>query len=234
MRQPDAAVRPASTAGVRAPAVGQSWRYAKQDFYSKTLIDDQVDRVAAVGSTVDIESSSEAAKNAPAESSWGTSWLRKYIPHRDTPAGPLPSEVQEPWGRILVDPHWSQVQVYETPVPLWPAQLVPGWHTYVNTKYKSPSNDEGLPWEQTMTARNWETITVPAGKFRALRFTNLINFRSVDFSKDAAQRQETVWFAPEVGRWVARESAGTYYIDDSSVDTPYNESAYRWELIEWT
>jgi hypothetical protein len=37
-----------------------------------------------------------------------------------------------------------------------------------------------------------------------------------------------------VGRWVARESSGTYYIDDSAGDTPYNESAYRWELLEWT
>jgi hypothetical protein len=45
---------------------------------------------------------------------------------------------------------------------------------------------------------------------------------------------ETIWFAPEVGRWVVRESTGSYYMDDSSVDTPYSESGYRWELLEWT
>ena len=85
-----------------------------------------------------------------------------------------------------------------------------------------------------MTARNWERISGACREFKALRFSNMINFRSVDFSHSACQREETVWFAPEVGRWVARESAGSYYIEDSSVDTPYNESGYRWELLEWT
>ena len=98
----------------------------------------------------------------------------------------------------------------------------------------TPGNQAGLPWDQTMTARDWEMISVPAGQFRALRFANLINFRSTDFSRAACQRQETIWFAPEVGRWVARESSGIYYINDSSVDTPYNEPGYRWELLEWT
>ena len=85
-----------------------------------------------------------------------------------------------------------------------------------------------------MTARGWEMVSVPAGQFKALKFTNLINFRSTDFSRAACQRQETIWFAPEVGRWVARESSGIYYINDSSVDTPYNEPGFRWELLEWT
>lgn len=53
-------------------------------------------------------------------------------------------------------------------------------------------------------------------------------------SSVALSRQETVWFAPETGRWVARESSGSYYVQDSSVDTPYDESAYRWDLLAWT
>ncbi len=233
--RPGAPGQAVAAPGIRPPALGQSWHYAKRDLYTHSLIDDQVDLVAAVGGTVDIDSRSEADKAAgTANSSWGTSWLRKYVPHHETPTGPLPSEIQDPWGKVLVDPHWSQVQVYETPIPLWPSQLVPGWRIYINTKYKTPSNEDGLPWEQTMTARNWERITVPAGSFNALRFSNMINFRSVDFSRSACQREETVWFAPEVGRWVARESAGSYYIEDSSVDTPYNESGYRWELVAWT
>jgi hypothetical protein len=136
---------------------------------------------------------------------------------------------------VLVDPHWGQVQVYESPIPLWPPQLIPGWHTYINTKYKTPNHEvDGLPWSQTMTAQEWETVNVPAGRFRALRFINRIDFRSTDFSHTAAQRQERIWFAPEVGRWVARESSGSFYIEDSSVDTPYDEPGYRWELLEWS
>lgn len=220
---------------VRPPAVGQSWRYAKHEYYTRRLIDDQIDRVAAVGSTIEINSSADANKpKDAAPEAWGTAWLSKYIPHRETPTGPLPSEVQEPWGSVLVDPHWGQVQVYERPIALWPKRLVAGWKEYFNTKYKTPSNEDGLPWEQTMAAHGWETISVPAGQFKTLRFTNMISFRSTDFSHAGAQRQETVWFAPEVGRWVARESTGSYYIDDSSVDTPYDEAGYRWELLEWT
>ncbi len=85
-----------------------------------------------------------------------------------------------------------------------------------------------------MRAEEWENVHVPAGQFRALRFVNMIDFRSTDFSREAAHRQEKLWFAPEVGRWVARECSGSYYIEDSSVDTPYDEPAYRWELLEWS
>ena len=219
----------------RQPAAGQSWHYVKSDFYTHKIIDDQIDRITAVGSTVDIDSQSEAASSAKTEhATWGTAWLSKYIPHSASPDAALPSEIQQPWGKVLVDPHWSQVQVYETPIPLWPTQLQPGWKYHIDTKYKIPSNQDGLPWDQTMTAHAWETVTVPAGTFKALRYQNLINFRSTDFSRDAAQRMESIWFAPEVGRWVIRESTGSYYMDDSSVDTPYDESGYRWELLEWT
>jgi hypothetical protein len=215
--------------------VGQSWRYAKHEFYTRALVDDELDRVAAVGGTIEIDSSSEADKRTnEATPAWGTTWLSKYIPHREIPTGPLPSEVQEPWGSVLVDPHWGQVQVYEQPIPLWPASLTAGWKQFFRTRYKTPSNEQGLPWEQTMAAHGWETVSVPAGQFKTLRFTNMISFRSTDFSHADSQRQETVWFSPEVGRWVARESTGSYYIDDSSVDTPYDEAGYRWELLAWT
>jgi hypothetical protein len=234
MRRPGAAPPAASASAVRSPAVGQSWRYAKSDIFTRALVDDQIDQVAAVGRTIDIDSRSEAAKNQKTVSKWGDSWLRKYIPRRELPEGPLPSEIQAPWGQVLVDPHWSQVQVYEGPIPLWPAELSPGWKSHFNTKYKTPGHEDGLQWEQTMAAHDWETIIVPAGKFRALRFTNMINFKSADFSRDNSQRKETLWFAPEVGRWVARESTGIYYIDDSSVDTPYDDPGFRWELTEWT
>jgi hypothetical protein len=220
---------------LRQPAVGQSWRYAKHDYYTGKVIDNQVDRITAVGSTIDIDSRSEAVSAAKTgRSSWGSSWLSKYVPHPNSPDAALPSEIQQPWGRVLVDPHWSQVQVFETPIPLWPIQLQPDWKYHVLTKYKTPSNQDGLPWDQTMTAHAWESITVPAGTFKALRYTNLINFRSADYARTASQRTESIWFAPEMGRWVVRESTGIYWFDDSAADTPYNESGYRWELLAWT
>jgi hypothetical protein len=220
---------------VRQPMVGQSWHYAKRDIFTHAALDDQVDRVATVDHSVEIDSSYQASSDeAAAGSRWGLGLLRKYMGHRDSPAGALPSEIQNPWGMVSVDPHWSQVQVYETPIPLWPTQLRPGWQTRVRTKYKTPANQEGLSWEQTMKAHAWETVSVPAGRFRALRYTNMIQFQSGDLARTASVRQETLWFAPEVGRWVARESTGSYYLQDSVVDQPYNEGGFRWELLEWS
>src|ERR1700690_311483 len=92
MRRPDIAKGDGSgpTAGspaVRAPAVGQSWRYSKRDIFTHTIVDDQIDRVAAVGRTIDIDSRSEASKDGKTEK-WGSAWLRKYIPRRELPEGP--------------------------------------------------------------------------------------------------------------------------------------------------
>ncbi len=219
----------------RKPVVGQTWRYSKQDLFSGSHVDFQLDRVAAVGTTVEIASNVEAVKAVEADgSTLSEEILKQYAANHDKPAGALPSEIQDPWGMILADPHWGQVQVYESPIPLWPALLQPGWRTHFKTKYKTPSHQKALLWDQTMRAREWESVTVPAGQFNALRFTNMINFTSSDMMRTVSSRTETIWFAPEVGRWVARESSGSYYPANSAIDTPISESSYRWELIGWS
>jgi hypothetical protein len=219
---------------VRAPQVGQSWRYAKHDLITRAVLDIEVNEVSTVGQTVAINSRTDdgtAAKAAPA--SWGIGWLRRYFRH-DRPDGPLPGEVQAPWGRILVDPHWGHVQAYEAPLPLWPSELRTGWKTRVQSKYKSDESELELRWDQEMKAEAWETISVPAGQFKVLRYVNSIRFRDADQSRKDSRRHETIWFAPEVGRWVARESSGTYYLDDSVDDRQQNDIGFRWELLGWT
>jgi hypothetical protein len=223
-----------SSAQVRQPVVGQSWHYAKRDIFTHAAVDDQVDRVATVDHSVEIDSTYQASGNETAGSRWGLGLLRKYTGHRDAPTGALPSEIQDPWGMVSADSHWSQVQVYETPIPLWPTELRPGWQTRVSTHYKTPTYQEGLSWDQTMKANAWGTVSVPAGQFKALRYTNTIRFQNGDFARTASVRHETLWFAPEVGRWVARESTGSYYLEDSVVDQPYNEAGFRWDLLEWS
>jgi hypothetical protein len=232
-RQPEA-METTPTPNIRQPVVGQSWRYAKHDLFTRALVDTQVDRVTAVDRTVEIDSRAEAASDEKAANSrWGEEFLRKYV-RRATPGGDLPSEIQEPWGMVLVDPHWAQVQVYEKPIPLWPEQLRPGWQIEISTMYKTPINQDGLAWDQTMKAHAWEMITVPAGQFKTLRFSNLIKYRNGDITRTDSVRQETLWFAPEVGRWVVRESRGSFYVEDSLIVQPYNENGFRWELLEWS
>jgi hypothetical protein len=221
-----------AAASVRRPTVGQTWRYAKHDFFTGAIVDTQVDLVTAVGQTIQIESHSETTTERPVRyPSWDARWWQKYL-GQDSPAAAVPMEIQEPWGMVLVDPHWSQLQAYEKPIPLWPTQLRPGWSTTVGTYYKIPDSNETMPWQVTMYAQRWEPITVPAGHFTALRYFNLINFRYTNVSERVAgQRKENIWFAPEIGRWVVRESIGTFRED---LGVAVDESSYRWELLNWT
>jgi hypothetical protein len=212
---------------VRGPKTGQWWRYAKRDAITRKLVEEQVARVSEVGDTVTIECQREAGEE---RRSWGSKWL-----HRDrrTAGEELQAEVQQPWGMILVDPHWDPLQVYRTPIPLWPTELRAGWSSLINTKFKTPLSADENSWQQTMQAHAWETIRVPAGEFLALRYTNRINFTHADFSRMDSVREETLWFAPDVGRWVARRTSGTYYIQDSSIDTPFEEGSHHWDLLAW-
>src|ERR1700761_998708 len=136
-------------AAIRPPAVGQTWRYAKRNLFSGKLLDNQVDQVAALGEVVRIDSRSEAGA-ANVKKSWGKVWLEKYV-GTDNPIGPLPSEIQQPWGSVLVDPHWSELQVYEKAIPLWPERLESGWSGRFNTEYKTPAHQGALAWDQSMT-----------------------------------------------------------------------------------
>jgi hypothetical protein len=222
----------AAVAAVRPPMTGQSWRYAKHDLFSGALLDTQVDRVSAVDRTIEIESHTEGDATADT-SSTDASWWRKHFDH-PKPAIVLPTEIQSSWGMVLVDPHWGGVQVYEPSIPLWPTTLQPGWQTQIKAKYKSSEAGAPLPWNQTMKAEAWETITVPAGQFKTLRYVNIIHFVSADPGRTDSVRKETVWFAPEAGRWAARESRGSYYLDESVDDTQAVESSFRWELLSWS
>jgi len=229
-RMDGGAAAPASTA-VRPPMIGQTWRYAKHDLFTGALLDAQVDRVSAVDRTIDIASHTEGDTAPEMQSNGANRWLKYF--DRPKSAVDLPTEIQSSWGMVLVDPHWGRVQVYEPSIPLWPTTLQPGWQTRINAKYKSSEASSALPWNQTMKAEAWETITVPAGQFKALRYVNVIRFVSSDAGRTDSVRQETVWFAPEVGRWVVRESRGSYYLDESVDDTQAVESSFRWELLSW-
>jgi hypothetical protein len=192
---------------VRPPAVGQSWRYAKYDAFTRAQVDTQIDRVASLGRSVTVVSEFEKSRLAPvAYPSWGSPWWSKYLGD-ETSTLLLPNEIQQPWGLVVVDPHWSDLQAYKVPVPLWPAKLIPGWSTLISTYYMIPNSEETMPWQLDMRAQKWESVTVPAGTFTALQYFNLIYLRYTNVSgRVAGQRKEKIWFAPEIGRWIARES----------------------------
>ena len=193
---------------VRAPQVGQEWTYVKRDVFDGKIRGVITERVASVGSTIVIE-------------------------RRDEDGSQLPSEIQGPWGIVQLDTSWPRLMSFKPPIPLWPQELSSTWSKQLNTKYSlGEYSGNSLNWQEYMGAHGWEQITVSAGTFLTLRYQNLINYESEDDNKVNCIRKETIWFAPSIGRWVARESSGSYRIQ-GQIGAEILEGSYQWQLTAY-
>ena len=219
---------------VRTPAVGEAWRYRVTDNFTRRLLSEETERVSRVDREVVIERHREIALPPEITKDDLGGPVLENSEARPASQRQLPYEIQRPWGSIALDPHWDFPQIYREPVPLWPSDLSPGWKRRVVTAYSVLSNGGALSWAQTMRAEEWELVSVPAGTFTALRYVNYIVYSHKDWSRIHCTRQETIWLAPEVGRWVKRTSSGTYYVNDTVDSSPYNEDSRTWELVEWS
>jgi hypothetical protein len=145
----------------------------------------------------------------------------------------LPSEIQSKWGYVLTDPQWSRLLSFNPALPLWPTELNGDWSKQFNVKYGVGAySDANMNWQEYMSAQGWERITVPAGEFIALRFQSLINYESDDPNKINCMHKETIWFAPQIGRWVAREASGSYQLQ-AQMGPPILEGSFQWQLISY-
>jgi len=193
---------------VRAPQVGQEWTYIKRDVFNGKILGVITERVANVASTIVVE-------------------------RRDQDGSQLPSEIQGPWGIVQLDTSWPRLMSFKPPIPLWPQELTSTWNKRLNTKYSLGGYSENAySWQEYMSAHGWEQITVPAGTFLTLRYQNLINYDSEDDNKVNCIRKETIWFAPSIGRWVARESSGSYRVQ-GQIGAEILEGSYQWQLTAY-
>jgi len=189
---------------VRTPQVGQEWVYSKKNVFNGKELGIITERVSNIGSSI-------------------------VISRSDADGGQLPSEIQGPWGMISTDPHWSKLMTYTPVIPLWPQNLSGNWSQQENTKYQIAGYDGNFfNWNLFMSSDGWEKITVPAGSFTALKFQNLIYFENPDPNKFDCVRKETIWFTPQIGRWVARESTGSCITGAENVPIPENTT--QWQL----
>ena len=202
--------QPASLPIVRAPKVGQEWVYQVRNVFNQEIIDTVTERVVSVGNEVRI--------------------VRSAVK-----AGPLPDEIQSPWGFILQDPHWSPPQLFLKAIPLWPEQLQVGLARFYKAQYQVLNYpDASYYWGLSMTALAWEQIQVPAGKFLTIRYHNEIPyFESNDLFRILNTREEGIWLAPEIGRWVIRKGHGRYITTGVFWSNAYWEDYLQWELISW-
>ena len=203
---PVAAPQPTPT--IRPPQIGQEWTYVKKDVFNGKAIGLITERVSKIATNIIIDRTAEG----------GTM---------------LPSEIQTSWGMVATDTQWPRLLNFNPSLPLWPLELTTGWSKQFNTKYSVAGySDSMLNWQEYMSVQGWERITVPAGAFIALRFQNLINYESSDPNRVDCIRKETVWFAPNIGRWVAREVSGYYQIE-GGMGPVLSEGSYQWQLTAY-
>lgn len=202
--------QPIPAPAVRLPKVGQQWVYQVRNVFNQEIIDTVTETVVTVGDQVRIARSG-------------------------VKAGPLPDEIQSPWGFIVQDPHWQPVQIFSKPIPLWPIQMQVGWNGFFTSQYQVLNYPDGsYYWGLGMTASQWERIKTPAGEFLVLRFSNdAPYFVSNDLFRVGNIRQEDLWLSPEVGRWVIRRSFGRYITPGVFWANAYWEDYLQWELISW-
>jgi len=202
---------PITIPAVRAPAVGQQWVYEVRNYFNGELVDVVTETVVEVGPVV-------------------------RIARQGQKLGQLPDEIQQPWGMVLQDPHWTPPQRFTKAVPLWPEQFVPGWSGFYRTRYQVvglPDND--FYWGLNIEAKKWNRLKTLAGDFDALHYINSADyFESDDWFRMASNRRDQVWFAPQIGRWVVRESFGEYlWLGMRGWSESIKEDYWRWELISW-
>jgi hypothetical protein len=199
---------PAVMPSMRLPQPGQEWVYTLTDVYSGQDRGVLTEKVVSVGDKIHIQRSSDIA-------------------------GVLPDEIQGPWGMIVQDPHWSPVPLFTNPLPLWPLELKAGWSSQFHDRYRVLHQSSfDYDWLLSMTVEGWEDITTPAGKFRALKFSNKINYQSDEVVfRLTSERTETIWLVPEIGRWAIRRSEGSYLIENRGGDI--REDFLEWKLQSW-
>jgi hypothetical protein len=192
---------------VRPPAVGQQWVYRVRDLFSGRIVDEVTETVVSTSPQIHIQRVSKEH-------------------------GALDDEIHATWGMLVQDSHWSMPVRFDKPLPAWPPVLAPAGASRYRDRYQMPGDkDASVRWNLTLRPVRWESVTVPAGTFDALAVDNFITYDNGDLYAVGGERQESVWFAPAIGRWVLRQSRGTVLYPGRG--SGLLESYLEWELVSW-
>lgn len=157
------------------------------------------------------------------------------VARRSASGRELPQETHRAWGQLLRDAAWDYPLNVDEAVPLWPAGWVPGSRQSLFTRYRMDGGSFRFAIQVQADSVAWERITVQAGTFNALRVERLMRLQHEDFTRLDTVRRDRLWLAPEVGRWVARETSGRYLLGGNGFDSQAEslEDHFRWELTGW-
>ena len=201
---------PLSVPQMRVPKVGQQWVYQVRNVFNQQIVDIVTETVVTISPQIRIERIGEKL-------------------------GPLPDEIQEPWGYVVQNPQWNPPQRFQQALPLWPEKLIPDWSNFYRTRYQVVGNpNASYYWGLSSKALGWERISVPAGQFNVLKYHNENPyFESNDVFRVGNYREEDVWLAPEIGRWVIRRSLGRYITLGVSWSNAYWDDYLEFQLLSW-
>jgi len=194
---------------VRAPAIGQSWTYQKFNFYNSQRLDTVKEEIVSVDGGVRIS--------------------RRSNNNLD-----VGDEFQPVWGQVKQDPYWDLLQTYETPMPLWLDNFSVGQTQANDTHYQSGTSSFRYWISVKTTVTGWDRVTLPIGTFETVRIEKFIRLNHHDISKLDCIRRDTIWLAPEIGRWVARETDGEFRVPGRRGGRIGREDHFRWQLESWT
>jgi hypothetical protein len=135
-----------------------------------------------------------------------------------------------PW-QVIQEPFYDQIQIFDRPVPLVPWDVPQGDARTDETAYRTAGRDERYAWYVRSRAVQWERLRVPAGEFDTLRVQRDIWFAHTDRSRLSPSRRETLWYAPQVNRWVQREWTGHYHW--FGVRFQLREDWVSWRLLDY-
>ena len=191
---------------VRAPALGQTWAYRVLNFYNGEPVDTVQETISSL---------------APIT-----------LTRQSTRHGELPPEIHASWGQVRQDPLWDLVQTYDTPLPLWPASLALGAAQTTDTSYRAGTSSFKLWISVQSRVGDYERVSLTSGEFDTVRIDKFIRLTHHDSSRQNFTRSETLWLAPAIGRWVARETQGEYWGSGRRPNL-YREDHLRWEIESW-
>jgi hypothetical protein len=128
---------------------------------------------------------------------------------------------------------------YAAPVPLLPASVGGNGTGSGSTTYLDVGTGKRRRWTQQLSAPRRERVQVPAGAFDCLRVGRVVAYEHVDDNRMSATLSDTLWYAPEVNRWVQREwrgdyiSAGRSGTDNAPEGTQGREDWLMWQLTAY-
>ena len=195
---------------IREARVGQSWKYLKINQFNSDpveLIEDEI--TALENGQIIISRKGQKSQN-------------------------LGNEVQSPFGKLLSDSDWDSNQTYQSAIPIYLDLNQINLSSTIQTSYQVGNSSYRLPMAVTIRQLGWESITIPSGTFTAMKIEKLIRFQHNDSTRVDSTRVDRYWYSPEIGRWIVRETSGTYFTMAGPRRNDMKEDFLRYELQSWT